>query len=152
MHLDDPAGQRMIGGGWFALGAMLVAAALYLYPAVESGRASAVVLFVLLPGLAALPVGVWAGPRLLDPRNIGPWKAVGLGLLAALLAHLIFSVLFGVAWWWINPEATNAPGMALATLIVGFAMVSPVTLPAGAVGGWVLYRVGRNAREQGHPA
>lgn len=139
MEWTDVPGQRLIGAGWFALGAVLVAAGLYLYPAVESGRVSAVVLFVLLPGVAAAPGGAWVGPALLEPGRSGPWKAAGLGLLTALLAHLLYSLFFGVVWWWVEPEPTNPPGMALATLILGFTMVSPVSLPAGAVGASLLH-------------
>ena len=148
MTRDNPVQYRIIGAVWFALGALLVAGALYLFPAVESGRFSAAVLFVFLPGLAALLVGAWLGPRLLDPRRSGPWKAIGLGLLAVVLIHLVFSLLFTLVWWPLNPEPANMPGLALATLIIGFAMVSPVTLPAGALGGWLLYWLGRSRRER----
>lgn len=146
MTEENPVHYRVIGAIWFAIGALLVAGALYLFPAVESGRFSAAVLFVLLPGLAALLVGAWLGPWLLDPRRSGPWKAVGLGLLSVVLIHLVFSILFTLVWWPLNPEPANMPGLALATLIIGFAMVSPVTLPAGALGGWLLYWLERQWR------
>jgi membrane protein DedA with SNARE-associated domain len=70
--------------------------------------------------------------------------------VAVVLIHLLFSLLFTLVWWPLNPEPANMPGLALATLIIGFAMVSPVTLPAGALGGWLLYWLGRHlhVREQ----
>lgn len=141
---------RAIGAGWFALAALLVAGSLYLVPALESGRLSALVLFVLLPGLAAAPVGAWFAPAVLAPRRSGPVKAAGLGVLTALLAHLLYSLFFGIAWWMLHPEPTNPPGMTLATLILGFTMVSPVSLPAGAFGGWLLYWCGQQWRKR-HP-
>jgi len=141
---------RALGAAWFAVGALFVASALYLFPAVESGRFSAIMLFVLLPGAAGLVVGAWLGPRFLDARQTRAWKAVLLGLASVVAIHVVFSLLFSLVWWPFNPEPTNMPGLALATLIIGFAMVSPVTLPAGALGGWLLYWLGRNlrAREQ----
>ncbi|MEX2498475.1 MAG: hypothetical protein WD397_06325 [Wenzhouxiangellaceae bacterium] len=140
---DPPARDRAIGAVWFAGWAMLAAGLMYLHPVVASGRVLEGVLFVVLPGLAALPVGAWLGPRFLDLRIAGPWKSAGFGLLVAMLAHVVFAPLFAFGWWLTEPGDTSVLAVAWATASFGFLMVGPITLPVGALAGWLLYLIGR---------
>jgi len=146
MMPDEPIRNRAIGAAWFAGWAMLAAGAMYLHPAIASGRVSEVVLFMVLPGVAALPVGAWIAPRFLDRRIASPWKALGLGMLAALLVHIVFAPLFAFGWWLTYPGDTSIPALTWATWSIGFVMVGAITLPAGALAGLLLYRIRRARR------
>lgn len=147
MTLNELTCERAIGAIWFAGWATLAAAMLYLYPAIESGG-SEVLLFVLLPGMAALPVGAWIAPRLLDRRIARPWKSLALGIVAAVLTHVVFVPLFSFGWWVSAPESTNMPGLAWTTATVGLVMVGVVTVPIGGLAGWLLYWIARAWREK----
>lgn len=140
--------RRALGAIWFGVWGVVAAGTVYLVPAMD--RPGAVdlpmVLYVLLPGVAALPVGALVGPWILDATRTGPWQAVALGLLAAVLAHLVFAPLFAVGTWLEAPGSTDFWGLWMATTVLGFPMMGPVTLPAGALAGWLLHLGGRRLR------
>lgn len=137
--------QRMLAAAWFAGWAMLAAGVMYLGPAAQRGWA-AIVLWVVVPGLAAAPVGAWLGPLFLSHKGAGPWRSLALGALGAVLAHLLFAPAFAVGWWLTASGGTNVLALIPATATLGFAMVAPLTLPIGMLAGWLLYWLGRARR------
>lgn len=139
---------RLVGAAWFGLWGVAAAGFVYLVPALDGPGAPGLplLLYVLLPGVAALPAGALVGPWVLDPSRAGPWKAAALGLLAAVIAHLVFAPLFALGTWLDGPGSTDVRGLWLATTVLGFPMTGPVTLPAGALAGWLLHLVGRRRR------
>jgi hypothetical protein len=140
--------RRLVGAGWFGLWGAAAAGFVYLVPALDRPGVLnlPMVLFVLLPGLAALPAGALVGPGILDVSRTGPGKAVALGLLAAVIAHLVFAPLFALGMWLEAPGNTDLWGLWMATTVLGFPMTGTVTLPAGALAGWLLHLVGRRLR------
>lgn len=142
--LSTPARQRALAAAWFGAWGTLAAGLVYL-PAVLD-RPLPLLLYVLLPGLSALPVGALVAPGILDPERAGPWKAAGLGLLTAVLAHLFFAPLFALAMELSAPENASFTGFWIATSVLGIPMMGVITLPAGTLAGWLLYLVGRAKR------
>lgn len=138
------ARQRLLGAVWFGVWGFLAAGLVYL-PAVLD-RPLPLLLYVLLPGLSALPAGALVGPGILDPERAGPWKAAGLGLLAAVLAHVFFAPLFALAMELSATENSSFTGFWIATSVLGIPMLGVITLPAGTLAGWLLHLVGRAIR------
>ena len=143
--IESRGRRRILGALWFGAWGVLAAGAVFLVPVL--GRPGDVglpaFLYVLLPGIAAFPVGGLVGPAILDPGRAGPWKAAGLGLLAAVLAHLVFAPLFSLAVAHAGSGTVEFTGLWWTTTVLGIPMTGPVTLPAGAVAGWMLYLLGR---------
>lgn len=139
---------RLVGAAWFGLWGAAAAGFVYLVPALDRpGTLNAeLFLLVLLPGLAALPAGALVGPWILDPSRSEPWKSVALGLLAAVLAHLVFAPLFALGMWLQAPGNTDFWGAWMATTVMSFPLMGLVTLPAGALAGWLLHLGGRRLR------
>lgn len=66
-----------------------------------------------------------------------------MGVLAVVLAHLLFAPLFAAGswafdWWFGRPGHVEPLGLTVATLIVGILTAGPVTLGVGAVTGGLL--------------
>lgn len=143
---SGPAGRpRLLGAAWFGLWGAAAAGFVYLVPALDRPGVldAPMMLYVILPGVAALPAGALVGAWILDPSRTGPWKAVALGLLTAVIAHLVFAPLFALGTWLGAPGSTDFRGLWMAATVLGFPMMGPVTLPAGALAGWLLHLVGR---------
>lgn len=142
------ARQRAVGALWFAGWGVLAAGVVFLVPALDPpGRRDVhLLLYVLLPGLSALPAGALVGPGILDPVRAGPWKAAGLGLLATVVAHLVFAPLFALGIEFDARASSNFLGLWMATTVLGIPMMGPVTLPAGTLAGWLLHLLGRRWR------
>lgn len=138
------ARQRALGALWFGAWGVLAAGAVYLLPALDRrGMLDlGTFLYVLLPGLSALPAGALVGPAILDPARAAPWKAAGQGLLAAVLAHLVFAPLFALAMEFDALTSSNFLGLWMATTVLGIPIMGIITLPAGALAGWLLYLLG----------
>lgn len=64
----------------------------------------------------------------------------------SVLAHLVFAPLFALGMWLDAPGNTGFGGTWMATTVLGFPMMGVVTLPAGALAGWLLHLVGRIIR------
>jgi len=143
--LSSEARQRALAAAWFGAWGVVAAGAIFLVPALDRPGVVnlPIFLYVLLPGLAALPVGALVGPWILDPARAESWKAATTGLLAAVLAHLVFAPLFALGIWLDASGDDGFWGLWVATTVMGLPMVGPVTLPAGALAGWLLYLVGR---------
>lgn len=146
------ARQRALGALWFGTWGVLAAGAVFLFPALDRwGMLDLGILFlyVLLPGLSALPAGALVGPPILDPARAAPWKAAGLGLLAAVLAHLVFAPLFALGMEFDALTNSNFLGLWMATTVLGIPMMGIITLPAGALAGWLLYLLGGRGDKSG---
>lgn len=143
------ARQRALGALWFGAWGVLAAWAVFLFPALDRPGGldlGMLFLYVLLPAVAALIAGALVGPAILDPASPGPWKAAGLGLLAAVLAHLVFAPLFALGMELDAPTNSNFLGLWQATTLLGLPMMGLITLPAGALAGWLLYLLGRRRK------
>lgn len=143
--LSGRARRRLLGAAWFAVWGSGAAGVIYFPAAVDQG-VFGIVLLILLPGVAAACAGAVVGPAVLDPERAGGAKSIALGLGAALLAHLVFAPLFAASFWITDPGHTGFLGSALATAVYGPLMTGIVTLPLGALAGWLLFRVGRGLR------
>jgi len=130
--------RRRVSALGFGLWGTVASACMYLGPASDRGPGE-VVLFIILPGAAAAVSGAVVGPTLLDPNRRGAWRSAGLGILATLLAYLVFAPLFALGWWVVDPEGLEISGLMLATPTIGLVMTAPLTLPAGALAGWSIY-------------
>lgn len=145
-YFTSSISPRVVGAAWFGVWGLAAAGAIYLVPAVDRGDLPQLVLFVLLPGVAGAVAGAVVGPALLEREGVGAAKAAGLGLAAALLAHLVFGPVFAAGWWLFaghDPGSQGVLGVALAATTLGVPMMGAVTLPAGALAGWLLHRIGR---------
>lgn len=142
--LDPDARRRLVGAVWFGAWAVCAAGIVFLVPALDGPGVPddpTLLYFVLLPGLAALPAGALVGPWILDPARAGPGTSVALGLLAAVVAHLVFAPLFALG---MSIDGSRGfVGLWTATSALGIPMMGPVTLPAGALAGWTLFLLGR---------
>jgi len=128
---------------WFGLWGMLVASALYLAPSVSRGPIS-VLLYVLLPALAAAAAGSFSGARILSARTASGSMSISLGILVAVEAYALFGPLFAAGYVLTDPQGVSSPiGLVFAVLTVGFVATAPLSLPAGALAGWTLFLVGR---------
>lgn len=144
----SPGRQRALGTAWFGVWGTLAAGFVYFLPALDRPGLLNLPLFlyVLLSGLSALPAGALVAPGILDPARAGPWKAAGLGLLAAVLAHLVFAPLFALAMELDAPGNTNFWWFWVTTSVLGIPMMGVITLPAGTLAGWLLHLLGRAMR------
>lgn len=141
--------QRALGALWFGAWGVLAAGAVFLIPVLDRPGGldlGLLFLYVLLPGIAALLAGALVAPAILAPPRAGPWKAAGLGLLAAVLAHLVFALLFALGFELEARGESNFLGLWLAATLLGIPMMGIVTLPAGTLAGWLLHLLARRWR------
>jgi|SRR5215470_16767181 len=102
----------------------------------------AVVLFILLPTLAAGGAGFIWGGRILDSSRTTSFGAAAMrGMGVTLGAYPIFAVLFaiGIAFTERGWNAREIPGLFLLALMFGFLMSGSFMLLAGAIAGAGLY-------------
>lgn len=133
---------RLVAAAWFGGWGLVTTGAMFLESALGHGW-DTVVLYVLCPGLAATVGGAVVGRRLLAGGEGGVARGVGLGVLAVILAHLLFAPLFAGGYWaadWLagRPGHVHPAGLTLATLAAQLLMFAPLTLGLGAVAGGLL--------------
>lgn len=134
----DPGRARLLSAAWFGLWGAGAAGIVYLVPALDPPRLGPLTLYVLLPGMAGAAAGALLGPTILAREGAEALEAAGLGLAAAVVAHLLFGPLFaagsgifyGVESFW---------GLAMLASGLGLPMMGIYTLPAGMVAGWLLF-------------
>ena len=133
---------RWLAAAWFGVWGFLTSATLFVgWPPV--GDVERMVLFGLLPGLAAAGGGAVVGRSLLDVDDGLIPRGIGLGVLAAVIAHVLFAPLFAGAMWilelWDGVGGhANLVGTTVATLVLGPVLAGGLTLGVGALAGGLL--------------
>jgi hypothetical protein len=140
--IASSADQRLLGAGWFGVWGLLAAGTIYLALERSPGFDLMTLLYVLLPGVAAVPAGALVGPWILDPARAEPLRAAALGLLAAFLAHLLFGALFALGMTWLD-DYEGFLGLWFLASGLGLPTMGLFTLPVGALAGWLLHVSGR---------
>lgn len=137
---------RATAAAWFGLFALGAASAMFLVPALERGFADRF-LYLLLPGLAGALAGSLSGWQLLTARGSRGWlRAAGRGVLVAVEAFVIFSLLFTLAYRWLGEQQPHPLVFFASTLAIGGLATGLVVLPTGALAGVLLDRLGRSSR------
>jgi hypothetical protein len=129
------------------LAALIFGAAGVLLPAIWFGPVVApshdravLVLYVVLPGLAAAAAGALGAP-LLHPSRCGSGNRAALrGTAIALAALVIFAPLFTLGLKWKEPGWTNPLGLTVMILWVSLLTMGWAVAVAGALAGWLVWR------------
>jgi hypothetical protein len=137
--------QRTIAGVWFGAAAFAASALLYLAPAAHGG-VPAVLLYLACPTISGLAAGWLIGHKVLAAAT--PGRASLLGAAVALLAHAVYAPLYVLASASIPGSHDRPLPLALSVLTIGTLMTGPVTLPIGALTGFVLFRASRRGSLQ----
>ncbi len=124
-----------------AVGSFLPAA--WFLPSVLSRRDGvALILFIVLPGLAAAVSGTLTGIALCDPaRSISQVDAALRGAVVATLALVIFAPTFAVFFAYTAPGQTNVLGMTIVVLKFSLLAIWWFAVPIGGAVGWLLHHV-----------
>lgn len=138
-----PAARRPIAAIWFAAFALLFTVLLFLRLSMAS---HAVILYIVLPSLAAGIAGYIWGAAILDSSQVkthghSVWR--GLGVSAG--AYAIFAVLYACEVPLLEGEWSlgRAGSLFLFALMLGPLMVAPMAAITGMIAGITLFRFGR---------
>ncbi|HLW54466.1 MAG TPA: hypothetical protein VKW06_16650 [Candidatus Angelobacter sp.] len=147
---DNANTKKLLAAVWFAAFALIASGLFFLHPPMAF---AAVVLYVLLPGLSAgIAAYIWGG-AILDSSVLKSYPDCLLrGLGITLAAYGIFSILFAVGVT-VSEKLWNVrqlPSLVVMTITLGFVMVGPFMLLAGALAALSLrrlrdYAFGKNA-------
>jgi hypothetical protein len=148
------AAQRSLAAIWFAASAALAS---FLFFLKLSMALHGVILYIVLPSLAAGIAGsIWGG-AILDPsrtKSYGQSVLRGLGVSAG--AYVIFGLLFGCVSPWLEGtwSLVQAWNVFLFTLVLGILLGGPLAAAAGIFAGITLFRFGRHlfAESGGRPS
>ncbi|MGC1903721.1 MAG: hypothetical protein WA715_07880 [Candidatus Acidiferrum sp.] len=144
IHTLPPAARRPIAALWFASFALLSTVLFFLRLSMAS---HAVILYIVLPSLAAGIAGYIWGGTILDSSYVKTYgQAVLRGLAVSAGAYLIFAVLY--AWELPMLEGQWSMGrvgsLFLFTLMLGILMGGPLAAVTGMISGITLFRFGRH--------
>ncbi len=144
IHTLPPAARRPIAALWFASFALLSTVLFFLRLSMAS---HAVILYIVLPSLAAGIAGYIWGGTILDSSHVKTYgQAVLRGLAVSAGAYLIFAVLY--AWELPMLEGQWSMGrvgsLFLFTLMLGILMGGPLAAVTGMISGITLFRFGRH--------
>lgn len=139
-----PAARRPIAAIWFASFALLFTVLFFLRLSMAS---HAVILYIVLPSLAAGIAGYIWGGAILDTshvRTYGQSVLRGLGVSAG--AYAIFAVLYACELPLLEGEWSlrRAASLFLFALMLGPLMVAPLAAITGMIAGITLFRSGRH--------
>lgn len=138
---------RVVAGGLFALLGCGGSGLPFLIPSLQRGFPT-LLLFVGLPTLAGGAAGAMLGPQLIRHRP-GFWQGLltgaGWGLLATLLAMVLFAPLFSLGYvlasWSGRPgysgivHLDHLPALIGQVGLFSFLAMGPLAFPLGAIGG-----------------
>jgi hypothetical protein len=139
-----PAARRPIAAIWFAAFGLLFTVLFFLRLSMAS---NAVILYIVLPSLAAGIAGYIWGGAILDSSQVktyghSVWR--GLGVSAA--AYAIFAVLYACELPLLEGEWSlgRAESLLLFALMLGPLMVAPMAAITGMISGITLFSFGRH--------
>lgn len=143
--LESSAPRRLLAAAWFGLVAFLASALFFFHRPIAP---AAVILYVVLPGVAGAIAGAIWGASILDfskpesqSKTWGGSLLRGLGV--TLAAYVIFAVFFAVGVT-LSGDTIKArvPELFVLTLTFGFLMVGPFMLVVGAAAAATLHWFG----------
>ena len=139
-----PAARRPIAAIWFAAFALLFTVLFFLRLSMAS---HAVVLYIVLPSLAAGIAGYIWGGAILDSSHVKTYRQSvlrGLGVSAG--AYAIFAVLYACEVPLLEGEWSlgRAESLLLFALMLGPLMVAPMAAITGMISGIMLFKFGRH--------
>jgi hypothetical protein len=144
----SPAARGPIAAIWFAAFAALATFLFFLRLAMAP---HAVILYILLPSLAAgIAAYIWGG-AILDPSRVKTYgQSVLRGLAVGAGTYVIFAALYGCALPLLEGEWSlgRAGNLFLLTLILGILMAGPLTAATGVIAGVTLFKFGRHVFEE----
>jgi hypothetical protein len=149
-----PSARRSIAALWFA-GFAALATFLFFLRLVMAPHA--VILYVLLPSLAAGIAGYSWGGAILDPSRIQNYgQAVLRGFLVGCATFVIFAAFYACVLPVLEGEWTlgRVGSLFLFTLMLGVLMGGPLAAITGMTAGITLYKFGRHffAESGGRPS
>lgn len=136
--------QRAYAGMWFAAAGMIPV--LFVSPTALSAadpydKGEAVIWLAIVPILIAGIIGSLLGASILDPHHVRKsWQAALRGLIVAVVAFLLFSILFS-AWASYTNEYQSFVQMLFMMLMVGVIAVGWMVAFVGTFAGWLLYKI-----------
>lgn len=132
--------RKLLAAGWFA-GFALLASGAFFFPLLTS--LPPMVLYLLLPCISGGISGYFWGESILDSSKSNTYADSLLrGLVVTAAAYVIFAILFAVGiplsetLW----SLRQARSLFLMTITLGFLMVGPFMLVAGALAAVALHR------------
>jgi hypothetical protein len=137
------AARRPIAAVWFAAFAAL---ATFLFFLRVSMAAHAVILYIVLPSLAAGIAGYIWGAAILDPSRVQNYgQTVLRGLIVGAGAFVIFAGLYACGLPMLEGQWSlgRVGSLFLFTLMLGILMGGPLAAVTGIVSGIALFRVSR---------
>lgn len=139
-----PSARRSIAALWFAAFAALATFLFFLRLVMAP---HAVILYVVLPSLAAAIAGYSWGGAILDPsrvRNYG--QAVLRGLLVGAATFVIFAALYACGLPMLEGQWSlgRVGSLFLFTLMLGILMGGPLAAITGMTAGLTLFKFGRH--------
>jgi hypothetical protein len=138
-----PAARRPIAAIWFAAFALLFTVLFFLRLSMAS---HAVILYIILPSLAAGIAGYIWGGAILDSSHVKTYRqSVRRGLGVSAGAYAIFAVLYACELPLLEGEWSlgRAKSLFLVVLMLGPLMVAPMAAITGMISGITLFRFGR---------
>ena len=139
-----PAARRPIAAIWFAAFAAL---ATFLFFLRLSMASHAVILYVVLPSLAAEIAGYIWGGAILDPSRVQNYgQTVLRGFLVGAATFVIFAVLYACGLPMLEGQWSlgRVGSLFLFTLMLGILMGGPLAAVTGMTAAVTLFRFGRH--------
>jgi hypothetical protein len=139
-----PSARRLIAGLWFAAFAALATFLFFLRLMMSP---HAVILYVILPSLAAGIAGYSWGGAILDPFRVQNYgQTVLRGLIVGTATFVIFAMLYACGLLTLEGQWSlgRVGGLFLLTLMLGILMGGPLTVVTGITAALTLFRFGRH--------
>jgi hypothetical protein len=134
---------RATAAVWFGIFALGAASGMFLLPVLERSFVDRL-LYLTLPSLSGALAGYFSGSQLLMANGTrGLLRAAGRGLVVALEAFAIFSLLFTASYRLLGEQQQNPLAFFLSTLTIGGLATGPIVFPTGVLAAVLLYRLGR---------
>jgi hypothetical protein len=140
----SPAARRPIAAIWFAAVAAL---ATFLFFRRLAMAPHAVILYIVLPSLAAGIAGYIWGGAILDSSRVRTYgEAVLRGLGVGAGTYLLFAALYSFVLPLLEGQWSlgRTGGLFVLTLTLGILMGGPLAAAAGMLGGFTLFGFGRH--------
>jgi hypothetical protein len=139
-----PAARRPIAAIWFPAFALLFTVLFFLRLSMAS---HAIILYIILPSLAAGIAGYIWGGAILDSSHVKTYgQSVLRGLGVSAGAYAIFAVLYACGLPMLEGQWSlgRVGSLFLFTLMLGILMGGPLAAVTGIIAGITLFRLGRH--------
>ena len=138
-----PAARRLVAAIWFAGFALLFITLFFLRVSMAS---HAIILYIVLPSLAAGIAGFLWGGSILDPSRVQNYgQSVLRGFLVGAATFVIFAVLYACVLPTLEGQWSfgRVGSLFLFTLMLGILTGGPLAAVSGMIAGMTLFRAGR---------